>query len=964
MLPSDFISIKTGFFVFLKSLELFGFKSFADRSRIEFADGISALLGPNGCGKSNVVDAIKWVLGEQATKSLRADKMEDVIFNGTETRKPLNVAEVALTLANESGFLPMDFPEVVIKRRLYRSGESEYYINDTLVRLKEVRELFYDTGIGRSAYSIMEQGKIDQILSNKPEERRMIFEEAAAITKCRVKSQEAERKLEKAEENMRQVEGIIAEVKRSHDSLKVQCEKTLRHRELREECFGLDRDVQLLRLRGFLEAQEEKKTALAGKTARRDGIKKEIDGLNEFLEKNLDSVNAMESRFSENQNRIYEFGLEKQSLERQDRMLAERLSDFEAKIAADEAREKSIQEKIAGLLQESGQGKKALEEAKARIAEIDGNIAAFEESVRASGERMLENQKAIQALEGEIHRLEEQDETLRGDLRGITDTIVEELDRRLKESGYSSQEKSRLEEELDTSLEAVRIQLEGKSRVLEDALAVGDAAEYEKLLRAALESLRGLREKIGAFGEKLALFKKQSPSFIDEFLAPQGIITRKREIDERIAEARAQVRENRQAIAGLRAENTSLSQKVDEYRKTLEELRLGRERLRAQAAGVEENIARLRQEEEAQKKLLRETAEDISRSRQRIADINLEKEGIGHKRQALEQSEEKTRKELEGLKASISERQEEYAAKEKKLKARMEDLGKTQESVDKTQLDLNTTAIEIRSIYENFLERHSRDLTEFESRIYEITKPAKELRDRLAELREEERKLAPVVNYMAPEQFAAVKERYDFLVNQLEDAKKAKEYLQQVAQQARDESTTLFLSTFQKIRSNFHLMFRRLFGGGRAEIRLSDSEKVLESGIEILAQPPGKNLESIALLSGGERSLTAVALLFATYMVRPSPFCLLDEMDAALDESNVGRFVAMLMEFGTKSQFVVITHNKKTMTGAKTLLGVTMQESGVSTIVSIRADGPPEKEPGKEAGKEIEEPEETEKQNA
>jgi chromosome segregation protein len=938
--------------VFLKSLELFGFKSFADRSRIEFADGISALLGPNGCGKSNVVDAIKWVLGEQATKSLRAEKMEDVIFNGTETRKPLNVAEVTLTLANESGFFPMDFPEVVIKRRLYRSGESEYYINEALVRLKEVRELFYDTGIGRSAYSIMEQGKIDQILSSKPEERRIIFEEAAAITKFKMKGQEAERKLEKTEENMRQVEGIIAEVKRSYDSLKVQCDKTLRHRKLKEESFELERDIQLLRLKGFLEAQEEKKTALNGKTSRRDEIKQEIDGLNEFLEKNLDSVNAMESKFSENQNRIYEIGLEKQNMERQDRMLAERISDFEAKITADEAREKSIREKIAGLTREFEEGRKALEESKARIAEIDGNIAAFEESVRASGERIRENQKAIQALEGDIHRQEEEDERLRGDLRGITDTIVEELDRRLRESGYSSQEKSRLEEELDTFLDAIRIQLEGKGKVLEDALAVGDSAEYEKVMRAALESLHEFREKLGAFGEKFELFKKQSPSFIDEFLAPQGIITRKREIDERIAEARALVRKHRQNIANLRAENTNLSQKVDEYRRTLEELRLGRERLRAQAAGVEENIARLRQEQEVQERLLKETAEDISRSRQRIADINLQKEEIKQKRQTLEQAEEKTRKDLEGLKASISERQKEYAAKEKKLKIRMEDLGKTQESVDRLQLDLNTTAIEIRSIYENFLERHSRDLTEFESRIYEITRPVKEMRDKLAELREEERKLAPV-NYMAPEEFAVVKERYDFLVNQLDDLKKGKDDLQQVTRQFRDESTTLFLSTFQKIRNNFHMMFRRLFGGGRAEIRLADPEKVLESGIEILAQPPGKNLESIALLSGGERSMTAVALLFATYMVRPSPFCLLDEMDAALDESNVGRFVTMLMEFGAASQFVVITHNKKTMTGAKTLLGVTMQESGVSKIVSLQPEVRPETEK-----------EETEEQNA
>jgi chromosome segregation protein len=438
------------------------------------------------------------------------------------------------------------------------------------------------------------------------------------------------------------------------------------------------------------------------------------------------------------------------------------------------------------------------------------------------------------------------------------------------------------------------------------------------------------------FAEKFGLYKKQSPSFIDEFLAPQGIITRKREIDERIVAVRTKTRENRETIAALRTENSGFSQKIDEYRKTLEDLRLNRERLKTQVAAASETISRLRQEQESQERLLKETADDISRSRQRIEDIAAQKAQLVDQQRGLDEAEAVTRKELEGLKASITKQQEEFAAKEKKLKARLEDLARTQESVEKLQIDVTTTTTDIRNIYDNFLERHSRELTEFESRIYEIKTPVKDLRDRLAELREEEKKLAPV-NYMAPEEFAEVKDRYDFLTSQLADLKKGREDLERVTKQIRDESTDLFLLTFDKIRKNFHMMFRRLFGGGRAEIRLTEPEKVLESGIEIFAQPPGKNLESIALLSGGERSMTAVGLLFATYMVRPSPFCLLDEIDAALDESNVGRFVTMLLEFGASSQFVVITHNKKTATGAKTLLGVTMEE-GVSKVVSIRLE--------------------------
>jgi len=275
--------------------------------------------------------------------------------------------------------------------------------------------------------------------------------------------------------------------------------------------------------------------------------------------------------------------------------------------------------------------------------------------------------------------------------------------------------------------------------------------------------------------------------------------------------------------------------------------------------------------------------------------------------------------------------------KEKKLKEKMELLGKVQTQLEGLQLELAELKTEIRTMYDNFRDRYSRELTEFDSRTFEIKASAETLRDQLSEVREEQKKLGQV-NLMAPEEFAEVKERYDFLSAQLEDLRKAREDLKTITEQIRRESTELFLDTYEKIKKNFHTMFRRLFGGGRAEIKLVDPDNVLSSGIEIYAQPPGKTLENIELLSGGERSLTAVGLLFATYMVKPSPFCILDEIDAALDESNVGRFVNLLSEFAGTSQFIVITHNKKTVTGAKALLGVTMEESGVSKIITVRLD--------------------------
>ncbi|MCL2412449.1 MAG: AAA family ATPase, partial [Treponema sp.] len=335
--------------MFLKRLSILGFKSFADRTEIEFNDGITALLGPNGCGKSNIVDAVKWVLGEHAMKSLRAEKMEDVIFGGTEARKPLGMAEVALSIANETGLLPMEMPEIEIKRRLYRSGESEYFINGTQVRLKDLRELFWDTGVGKVAYSVMEQGKIDQILSNKPEDRRYLFEEAAGITRYRERGAEAERSLAKTEENVRQMEMVLNEVKRSYDSLKTQSDKTLKYRTLRDEIFNFELDIQLLRLKHFRYEKDEKNEKLRLKTSDRDRIRAEMEAENKALEANMDEVNSMEARLVELQKNIYGFALEKNARENELRLFNEQCGENKLKVGQNEEREKQTIQKISEL---------------------------------------------------------------------------------------------------------------------------------------------------------------------------------------------------------------------------------------------------------------------------------------------------------------------------------------------------------------------------------------------------------------------------------------------------------------------------------------------------------------------------------------------------------------------------------------------------------------------------------------
>ncbi|GHV25679.1 chromosome partition protein Smc [Spirochaetia bacterium] len=931
--------------MFLKSLDIFGFKSFADRTRIEFSDGITALLGPNGCGKSNVVDAIKWVLGEQASKAMRADKMEDVIFNGTESRKPVNVAEVALTLENESGQLPLDTVEIQIKRRLYRSGESEYYINSNQVKLKDVRELFWDTGVGKAAYSVMEQGKIDQVLSAKADERRYLFEEAAGITRFKIKSAEAERKLAKTEENMRQVEGILGEVKRSYDTLKIQADKTLKYRTLREEIFQFELDIQLLRLKQFKYERDERNENLKKRTVDRDAIRADIDAINKSLEENMDVVNSMEEQLVDAQKKIYGLAVEKNAREKEAKLLAEQRAETNAAIQQNEGRERATGIKIEELIEDAEAQDDTVRDLKKKVFSIEENIASFEENIQTAATQIGENDSEVRRNEEEIHGLERARAEHTKALEAITDDIVAALDAGLKEAGYSAAERRNTEAALNEALGLLRTLLSGRETLLRDLAAAADRAAAGEQLPAAVE-LKRIAEGLAAalsdaagYGDKVqSLFesyRKSTPAFIDEFLAPEGIITKKRALDAEIRAANEGIVERRGRITALRQENINLNVKIDEYRATLEDLRVSRVRMTTQAQAAEEQAKLIRRELAGQEALLKTVRDELFMSRKRFDEINERIADTDSELADIERKGLQLTADLEKLEKDISKRNGDVAGKREILKKRNAELAKVQEVLERLHLELVQSDTEIKNIQDNFRETHSRDLMEFEERIFTITIAPAELREHLSRARTGLKDLG-AVNLMAPEEFAETKERYDFLSNQLADLTKARDDLEMITKEIRAESSALFIDTYNKIKRNFNNMFRRLFGGGKALLQLQDPNHVLESGIEILAQPPGKKLENITLLSGGEKSMTAVALLFATYMVKPSPFCLLDEIDAALDEDNVFRFAQMLKEFGTASQFIIITHNKKTMIYAETLLGVSMEDPGITKVISVK----------------------------
>jgi len=918
--------------LFLRSIELFGFKSFPDRTRIDFSEGISALLGPNGCGKSNVVDAVKWVLGEQSTKTLRADTMEDVIFNGTDLRKPLNWAEVILTLSNESGILDLDLPEVTVGRRLFRSGDSEYSINKVQVKLKDVRELFLDTGVGKSAYSIMEQGRIDQILSNKPEERRYIFEEAAGISKYKSRSQEAEKKLEKTEENLRQVEGILTEVKRSYDTLKSQSSRTETYRSLRKEIFQLEKELAFLRLSQFKKKESENKRNLDELEGRRGALNLELETLNHSVGEGLAGVGKWEEELKNIQRSLHESEIQRSQNLAQEKILQERVAQVREQKDG-WAREGVRLTEEASMKAYAALGiEKELEEFQTALAKDSQNISQFEERIESLKQQIAFHSQEIFRLSSQESANEDSIATAMGELAALTEGLVQAIDQGIARDPQLWDSIKQWNGRIGEGLEKLSILVDGRRMRIEDCARSGVTLAGESL-DDWNSVLSQIADSVKTVLESWRRYEGSAPAILEELLSPQGTLTKKRDTDEKLKELQTQLLKFREERLAHGETQKNLESQMLGFRSTLEELKINHAKREAQRQSKEADFFRTKDEEAALLQKVQglefKQAEDAARIEvlnKQIQEIQVVITGIQEKEKGILEQEEILRQRISHENASLGE-------KEKLQKNLFAQLSQLQETIEKRWRENGETQAEIRNLVENFKDRHGVDLGA------ENAVPSEETPDVLREnliQRKEAQKALGQVNLMAPEEFAEVSGRYEFLTQQLEDLRRAKEDLRNIVIEIRKESSELFSKTFVEIQKNFHEIFRRLFGGGRAEIRLTLDTDILDAGVEMLCQPPGKRLESIQLLSGGERSLTAVALLFAVYMVRPSPFCILDEIDAALDESNVGRFTSMLREFANNSQFIVITHNKRTVSGANCLIGVTMEESGVSKVIAIR----------------------------
>lgn len=924
--------------MFLKSLDIHGFKSFADKTHIDFAEGITALVGPNGCGKSNVVDAIKWVLAERNSKNLRAEKMEDVIFNGTERRPALNTAEVTLTIANDKGLLPLDEEEIAITRRLYRSGDAEYFINKRPAGPTEIRKLFLDTGVGKAAYSVMEQGKIDQILSSKPEDRRYLFEEAAGISRSKTECAEAERELEKTRQNMVQIEIAMNEIKRQYDTLKVQSEKTIKYRKYKEEIYETERDLALLRLKNFVQDKAHHEEDLKRILEKRDKIRQEIEEINNTISENMDKVKEMQDNLYNKQASLLAIGQEKNGKMELIKQQNQQAMIIKEKINSLEGRKNSIQERIDNIQEEIDEQSANLHTKTKQLNDIKSNIQSFEDNITTSSSQITENDKQVDSLKNQIQKLEEKRLDLQSTLAQITEDIVKTLDEKLKDAGFSENALKKAKDELETKINKLKIFVEGRKNIFGDMISQNLASQdYKDAVCQAEKAFEDAFNQLNEIQVAISEYQNASPAFITEFLSPQGIMTKKRDIDEQINQNIQSAESINSQISLLHGENKTLLSKIEEYKETLNKLKLNEIQMKEQISASQSQINMLNRQISSEKASLEETENELFIETKRADEISDQINTYQDELAEIEYRGKKLAEEMNALDSEIAKANKNVSGKSDSLNKKREEQNRCQEQYERLTISINSSDNDIRNVKQNFQEQYSRDLMEFEERMYKITVPAADLREKLSQTKKDFQSLG-TVNLMAPEEFGEVKERYERQRTNFEDTQKSLENLIRVSEEIKSKSAEMFLETYNQIKKNFHNMFRRLFNGGRAELKLADPTNILTSGIDIYAQPPGKKLENIALLSGGEKTMTAVALLFATYQVRPSPFCLLDEIDAALDDKNVSSFVTALESFASVSQYIVITHNKKTVMGASTMLGITMEESGVSKMIALRLD--------------------------
>ena len=824
--------------MYLKHLEIIGFKSFADRTRLDFDPGLIAIVGPNGCGKSNVSDAIRWVLGEQKPTALRCSKLVDVVFNGTDTRKPLGLAEVSITFTDCEKELGTDYHEVTITRRVYRDGSGEYFINKQQSRLKDVQHLFMGTGIGTSSYSVMAQGQIDAILSSKPEDRRAVFEEAAGITKFKADRKDALRKIEQTEQNLLREADVLREMKRQIASLQRQVGKAQKYKELRDQLRGLDIYVSKHRIHGY----------------------------DEELERNARSRNEIDAAIAEAQDTVSAAEALAQDLHAQVHTLEDRLQALAGQQAAAEAEYARAREVI-------GVNATRVEEYRAYIARDRNEIA--------------QTKVTLEEVAMQAESLDQKAQLLTDSLAAAKEALEAE------EADFNA---------LQDAIDAQRANVEAKRREVADTTRTGTLVNDADVNRnGAVETWKA--------GTTVTTMMKREDLMALVTAAENDL----REMELKHIPASQRLTERRIAASQMEQELSFIGQQRDAANRRRAELShtvSGRE---DQIAGYEDSIRRLTDESGDLLSQLDELKEKAS------AFVDCINEGRGQRAEMLE-------------KITVADQD---AARKRA------DLDRAKDIRSRLEVASAEATMRRQNVYEHLQDEYGL----FADAVMRepdpewkkgVVPPMEELEGTVGRLQAEIAALGPV-NMVAIDECRELEERYAKEKAQEEDLLAAKAQLLDLINNLNGTSGGMFRSTFEQANKNFQTMFTRLFGGGEARLVLLENEEdPLECGIDIIARPPGKRPQSVTLLSGGERTMTAVALLFSIFMIKPAPFCMLDELDAALDDANIGRFVEQLKEFLRQSQFLIITHNQHTIAGSDLVYGVSQQEKGVSRVISMK----------------------------
>ncbi|MCG8570963.1 MAG: AAA family ATPase [Spirochaetes bacterium] len=924
----------------LKKLIVNGFKSFCDHSEITFDKGTSAIVGPNGCGKSNIVDAIKWVIGEQKTRMLRANNMTDVIFKGTEEKRGLGRAEVKLILVNDDNLLPLEYNEIEISRIIYASGENEYYINKERVRLKDIQELFFDTGVGKSAYSFMEQGKIDLILSTKPEDRRYIIEEAAGITRYKSKKDESIAKLKQSDENIMRVKDILKEVEGQYKHMKDQAEKAIRYKELYEKEMNLEIEINLNRISRQKKIRDEFNEKLESAEKSLEEVKEKIDALESTVADKMVHLNELEVKKIDNQRFHFQVESEMKVITSKINLLKDQLQSLQAALKSDQEKIEVSKNKIAEIEEEIADIDDSKQDVANQIGSTNTDIQFYQQSIESADLQVADLEQKITSLKDLITVTGKELENQRTAHREITDALIIKINQSLNELAINEKEIMDLKGNLNQKISGIAEEIHFRKAFIDDILKTGltdnQKDKYLNMLKELQNSLGSIEEKIYATNGDVKKFIQATEMFVDDIFSPEGVVQQKRQVENQINQLNEKIKQSNQQIEEFQSDITSVIQSKDKNREILSELKINMSTLIEKQNSIEKELERTL----SLKKLHQDTYNDlkiqVKQSQDKIEDCEIDIDDQQAEMARLQRKKIDIEKFIEDLNFQIQKENASMTKQQQSIKEINDRWINKKSDVEKLNIKITEATTTVKNIYDSFYENFSINLSEYESKGGFITNRAYEdVRRELSNVRSEKSSLGNV-NLMAIEESKILEERYQLLTDQLNDLEEAKVDLLKVIEELNLVSQELFLKTFNQIKINFHKLFRKLFDGGNAEIKLSQPDNVLESGIEITAHPPGQKTQSITLLSGGQRTMTAISLMFATFLVKPSPFCLLDEIDAALDEENVTRFVNLVSDFKQTSQFIIITHNKKTISAADVMYGVTQEQRGVSKIVSAK----------------------------